>query len=103
MPSSAAFLIAAVNSGVHIIMYINYALTAARRDLANSFWWKRYITIIQMVQFTTGMVMTSMAIANGCPFPLWMMVANILYLMSFFVLFFAFYQKTYPKFKLKAN
>lgn len=100
---AVAFLIAAVNSGVHVIMYFNYTLTAARSDLANSFWWKRYITMIQMVQFTTGMLLTLNAICNGCPFPSWMMWANVLYLASFLVMFYGFYQDTYTKFRLKGE
>lgn len=99
----SAFLIAAVNSGVHIIMYLNYSLTAARSDLANSFWWKRYITIIQMIQFTTGIGLTGLALLRACPFPTWMMVANMLYLLSFLILFYGFYRNTYPKFKWKGE
>ncbi|VDQ11449.1 unnamed protein product, partial [Trichobilharzia regenti] len=39
----------AVNSSVHVIMYSYYALAALGPQWRKYLWWKRYLTLIQMV------------------------------------------------------
>lgn len=40
-----------INSFVHSIMYFYYFLSALYPGIKQSIWWKKYITIIQLVQF----------------------------------------------------
>ena len=45
-------LFAALNCFVHILMYGYYALSALGPSLQPYLWWKRYLTQIQLIQFT---------------------------------------------------
>ncbi|XP_055708784.1 elongation of very long chain fatty acids protein 5-like [Phlebotomus papatasi] len=38
-----------INSGVHVIMYIYYGLSTLGPSVARYLWWKKYLTLIQMV------------------------------------------------------
>jgi len=50
--SSLQWLVVVVNLFVHIIMYGFYALHALKYDV----WWKRYLTVLQIVQFVSVVV-----------------------------------------------
>lgn len=41
------------NTGVHVVMYLYYALVTLKVD-KRKLWWKRYITRLQIVQFVTS-------------------------------------------------
>lgn len=45
----AAFLPAMTNSFVHVIMYSYYALSTLGPTVTKHLWWKKYMTIIQLV------------------------------------------------------
>lgn len=45
----SAFLPAMINSSVHVIMYLYYALAAMGPAVAKYLWWKRYLTMVQLV------------------------------------------------------
>lgn len=49
----SAFLPAMVNSGIHILMYSYYGLSALGPRVARYLWWKKYLTILQMVRKLT--------------------------------------------------
>ncbi|KAF4526383.1 hypothetical protein B566_EDAN016458 [Ephemera danica] len=95
VPSGSTFLPAMVNSFIHVIMYTYYALAAMGPVIAKYLWWKKYLTIMQLVQFTTALIMGVNGIRSGCDFPLWMQYALVMYMMSFIVLFGNFYIKAY--------
>lgn len=84
-----------INSFVHIIMYLYYALAAMGPSVAKYLWWKRYLTIIQLIQFTIAMTASAVALYHKCDFPLWMHYLLIVYMMTFLVLFGNFYMKSY--------
>ena len=44
--------ICALNSFVHIIMYIYYLLLTVKPELRTSMWWKKYITQLQLVSIS---------------------------------------------------
>ena len=46
-----ASLLGFLNSAVHVVMYSYYALAALGPRVQKHLWWKRYITMIQLVQF----------------------------------------------------
>lgn len=96
MTPFSAFLPAMVNSFVHIIMYTYYGLSAMNSPRVNKYlWWKRYLTMMQLVQFVIALVMGVNAIRIGCDFPLWMHYALVLYMVSFLFLFGNFYIHAY--------
>ena len=45
-----AFFIGAINSFVHVIMYAYYGLAALGPHMHKYLWWKRYLTMLQMVR-----------------------------------------------------
>lgn len=90
-----AFLPAMVNSFIHVLMYSYYGLAALGPSVAKYLWWKKYLTILQLIQFTTALILGINGIRSGCDFPLWMQYALVIYMVSFIVLFGNFYAKAY--------
>lgn len=85
-----------VNSFVHIIMYAYYGLSAINSPRVNKYlWWKKYLTMMQLVQFVIALVMGANSIRISCDFPLWMHYALVLYMVSFLFLFGNFYIHAY--------
>lgn len=41
-----------INSTVHVIMYVYYALAAMGPTVSKYLWWKRYLTMIQLVHYS---------------------------------------------------
>lgn len=84
-----------VNSFIHVLMYSYYGLAALGPSVAKYLWWKKYLTILQLIQFTTALILGINGIRSGCDFPLWMQYALVIYMISFIVLFGNFYAKAY--------
>ncbi|XP_046665857.1 elongation of very long chain fatty acids protein 4-like [Homalodisca vitripennis] len=95
VPSGSTFLPAMVNSFIHVLMYSYYGLSALGPRIAPFLWWKKYLTILQLVQFTTALILGINGIRSGCDFPLWMQYALVIYMLSFIILFGNFYTKAY--------
>lgn len=122
VPSGSTFLPAMVNSFIHVLMYSYYGLTALGPSISKYLWWKKYLTILQLVrkyktlcdaeslsfqilnisflfstqiQFTTALMLGVNGIRSGCDFPLWMHYALVIYMISFIILFGNFYIKAY--------
>jgi len=84
-----------VNGFVHVIMYLYYALAACGPKVQKYLGWKRYLTILQMAQFVSALVLGIKALIHGCDFPLWMQYALVVYMSSFLVLFGNYYRNAY--------
>lgn len=95
VPSGSTFLPAMVNSFIHVLMYSYYGLAALGPSVSKYLWWKKYLTILQLIQFTTALILGINGIRSGCDFPLWMQYALVIYMLSFIVLFGNFYAKAY--------
>ncbi|KAJ8958334.1 hypothetical protein NQ318_017480 [Aromia moschata] len=95
VPSGSTFLPAMVNSAIHVLMYSYYGLAALGPAVSRYLWWKKYLTILQLIQFTCALVLGVNGLRTGCDFPLWMHYMLIIYMMSFIVLFGNFYIKAY--------
>jgi len=91
----SSFLGAFFNCCVHVIMYSYYALSTLGERVRPYLWWKKYLTVLQMIQFIAALVMGLNAIRIGCDFPMWMQYSCIAYMVSFLVLFSDFYYKAY--------
>ncbi|KAH8337136.1 hypothetical protein KR059_000958, partial [Drosophila kikkawai] len=48
------FPVCLLNVAVHVIMYTYYYLSSVSPEVQASLWWKKYITIVQLVQFCLG-------------------------------------------------
>ncbi|XP_034948903.1 elongation of very long chain fatty acids protein 4-like isoform X2 [Chelonus insularis] len=95
VPSGSTFLPAMINSFIHVLMYSYYGLAALGPHVAKYLWWKKYLTILQLIQFTSAVILGINAIKSDCDFPLWMQYALVIYMISFIVLFGNFYAKAY--------
>ncbi|CAH2257380.1 jg7582 [Pararge aegeria aegeria] len=95
VPSGSTFLPAMVNSAIHVLMYTYYGLSVFGPSVTKYLWWKKYLTILQLIQFTCALILGINGIRTGCEFPLWMHYMLIIYMISFIVLFGNFYMKAY--------
>lgn len=85
-------------------MYSYYGLTALGPAVQKYLWWKKHLTLIQLVQFSVGLGFGINAIFSGCKFTRWMQYAFIVYAFSFLVLFGNFYVHAYrSRYQAKAS
>lgn len=90
-----------INCFIHTIMYSYYALAALGDCVKKWLWWKKYLTILQLLQFTSGVVFGLYAILSMCQFTRWMQYFFVTYAGSFLLLFSHFYNHNYVKNQLK--
>jgi len=86
-----------LNSGVHTIMYFYYMCAAFGPSVQKYLWWKKYITTIQLVQFVLVFFHAIQPLFFECDFP---KAASLMFAgtgLQYFILFMAFYKKTYNK------
>jgi len=86
-----------LNSGVHTVMYLYYLLSALGPKVQKYLWWKKYITTLQLVQFVMVFLHAIQPIFFECDYP---RPASIMFAVTglqYFILFSAFYKKTYKK------
>ncbi|KAJ9590191.1 hypothetical protein L9F63_016680 [Diploptera punctata] len=86
-----------VNNIVHIIMYFYYMVSAMGPQYQKYLWWKKHLTLLQLLQFFLVFIHSAQALIFDCGYP--KLVAGLLLFHSliFFALFFDFYQRTYWK------
>lgn len=84
-----------LNSGVHTIMYLYYGLSAFGPSMQKYLWWKKYLTKLQLIQFTLAMVHGLRALVQDCQFPRSFLIMNIFHAVLFFYLFWSFYRQSY--------
>eukprot|EP00730_Choanoeca_flexa_P015457 TRINITY_DN7100_c0_g2_i1.p2 TRINITY_DN7100_c0_g2~~TRINITY_DN7100_c0_g2_i1.p2 ORF type:complete len:285 (+),score=60.98 TRINITY_DN7100_c0_g2_i1:126-857(+) len=100
VPGGQSTISAIINAFVHIIMYSYYAM-ACIPTLKPYLWWKKYLTQLQLTQFMTIFVSTSLGLYGiryqGCHFPEWMGWANLSYMIMMMSLFLHFYNRAYKQ------
>jgi len=94
-PGGSAWLGPMINSLIHVLMYSYYALSTFGPTVRKFLWWKQYLTVLQLVQFTGGLCLGINAILTGCKFTRWMQYLLVFYMLSFMVLFGNFYKNAY--------
>ncbi|EDV96209.1 elongation of very long chain fatty acids protein 4 [Drosophila grimshawi] len=95
IPTGSTFVPAIINSLVHIIMYGYYSLSALGPRVQPYLWWKRYLTVLQMLQFALGLAWGAQAIVNRCEYQPWLSYTGVAYMLSFLFLFARFYAQKY--------
>ncbi|KAG5674841.1 hypothetical protein PVAND_004786 [Polypedilum vanderplanki] len=85
-----------LNTFVHIVMYTYYMLAAIGPEMQKYLWWKKYLTILQMIQFIAIFVHAlQLFFHNPCNYPIvfayWIAAHGVLFLF----LFSNFYKKAY--------
>ncbi|XP_017058875.1 elongation of very long chain fatty acids protein 4-like [Drosophila ficusphila] len=94
-PTGSSYFPAMMNSFVHIIMYSYYALSVLGPRVQRFLWWKRYLTALQLLQFTVGIIWTSQMVIRGCEYGTWLSAMGGVYTVPFLFLFGRFYAKNY--------
>ncbi|CRK90395.1 CLUMA_CG004022, isoform A [Clunio marinus] len=97
-PGGHATFFGFLNSGVHIVMYAYYMLAAIGPQMQKYLWWKKYLTLLQMVQFVAVFIHSmQLFVSNPCQYPIIYSWIVALHAVMFFLLFKAFYKKSYVK------
>ncbi|XP_062555780.1 elongation of very long chain fatty acids protein AAEL008004-like [Armigeres subalbatus] len=91
------------NTLVHAVMYFYFFLTVYRPDLTKNANWKKYITLLQMVQFAYLVFHFGTPIAFGldCAIPKFWLGLPLIQNVFMMVLFWDFYTKAYGRRKIK--
>lgn len=76
-------------------MYLYYGLTAFGPKMQKYLWWKKYLTKLQLTQFTLALVHGLRALFQECDFPRSFIFLNLFHAILFFYLFYSFYKKSY--------
>ncbi|PSN36984.1 Elongation of very long chain fatty acids protein 7 [Blattella germanica] len=97
LPGLQGIIMGFLNSGVHIIMYFYYMLSAMGPAYQKYLWWKKYITIIQMVQFILMMTYMTGTLVFSCDLPKIVSIYFNLISIIFLLLFINFYNRAYTK------
>lgn len=97
VPGGESYFSASINSTIHVLMYTYYLLSAMGPHMQKYLWWKRYMTVLQLVQFWAILFHTSYAIYCDCGYPNLYNWALIFYDFTHIALFSNFYYQTYSK------
>jgi elongation of very long chain fatty acids protein 4 len=98
-PGGEAYFSAALNSGVHVFMYLYYLLAATLgkddRVRRKYLWWGKYLTQLQIFQFCLNLVQASNNLSTNCPYPVFLNRLLFYYMISLIALFVNFYIHKY--------
>lgn len=88
------YLTIVLNALVHFVMYTYYFVSMHTKNI----WWKKYLTQMQMVQFTLLLIQGGRLMYTGClAYPPLISKLYVGYLVFMFALFLNFYIKAYTK------
>lgn len=93
----AAAVFGVLNGFIHFIMYGYYFLTSYKSELKTSIWWKKYITLAQLIQFTIFAVYCFAALFKECSNTKVFVWIALVQSIGMFALFYDFYYKAYIK------
>ncbi|KAG0431082.1 hypothetical protein HPB47_022108 [Ixodes persulcatus] len=86
-----------INAFVHTIMYAYYFLATLGPSVRQYLWWKRYLTVLQIVQFVIYMVHMSIPLFVDCGFPRYLIHIGNAQAFLVMCLFVNFYSKSYTR------
>ncbi|XP_037721231.1 elongation of very long chain fatty acids protein 4 [Drosophila subpulchrella] len=95
LPTGSTYVPTMINSFVHIIMYSYYALSVLGPRIQKFLWWKRYLTGLQLLQFTTVLLWASQLVLRGCEYGTWLTPVGAAYMVPFLYMFGKFYVEKY--------
>jgi elongation of very long chain fatty acids protein 7 len=98
MPGGHSSFFGFINTFVHIIMYTYYMLAAMGPHMQKYLWWKKYLTVLQMIQFIAVMVHAfQLLFHNPCNYPITFVCWIGAHAVMFYFLFRNFYRQAYVK------
>ncbi|PRD28742.1 UNVERIFIED_CONTAM: Elongation of very long chain fatty acids protein 4 [Trichonephila clavipes] len=65
-PGIFVYVSMTINCFVHVIMYFYYGLAAFGKRMKKYLWWKRYLTVMQILQFVIILGYMAFAFLTGC-------------------------------------
>ncbi|KAL3196298.1 hypothetical protein MRX96_001641 [Rhipicephalus microplus] len=86
-----------LNSAVHVVMYGYYALAALGPALRPNLWWKKYVTLFQIVQFAILSLHALVAVVLDCGISRILALVGTLEGVLFATLFSDFYVNAYVR------
>lgn len=86
-----------LNTFVHIIMYTYYLFAAMGPKVQKYLWWKKYLTVLQMIQFVLVAIHSGQLFFIECDYPKSFMYFIGAHAVLFYFLFSNFYKQTYTK------
>lgn len=97
VPIGQSFFVGMVNSFIHTLMYVYYALAALGPKWQKYLWWKRYMTKLQLTQFVMIVSHTgyNKFVRTDCDYPWLFNTITFYYTWSMVILFSHFYYTTY--------
>ncbi|CAM9107941.1 unnamed protein product [Discosporangium mesarthrocarpum] len=88
------YLTVTLNGFIHTVMYTYYFVSMHTKDI----WWKKYMTLMQMIQFVGMTTQAFYLLGTGCTsYPRRIIVVYAAYILSLLVLFAQFYVQSYTK------
>lgn len=90
-----------INCFVHTIMYSYYCLAALGPGMRKYLWWKKYLTIIQMIQFVVAFLHAMVPFFYDCGYQKFFSYAVMFHAFLFMAMFMNFYRHTYNSNKLR--
>ena len=91
VPSGHGTFFGLINTMVHVIMYTYYLLAAMGPKYQKYIWWKKHLTLIQMIQFGIVFIHSAQVLFNGCDYPKILIYVMCAHAFMFFCLFSNFY------------
>ncbi|XP_012288633.1 elongation of very long chain fatty acids protein AAEL008004 [Orussus abietinus] len=101
VPGGHGTLLGVINAFIHIIMYTYYMLSAFGPQVQKYLWWKKYLTSLQLIQFSIVGVHNANLLLTDCAFPKTLAFLLFANACLFLYLFGSFYAQNYLKSRAK--
>jgi elongation of very long chain fatty acids protein 7 len=95
-PVSHGTMSVLLNSFIHLLMYLYYAITAMGFNTIAAMM-KKSLTSFQIIQFVIIVIHTFQLLFTDCNYSKWLTFYSGFYALLFFFLFMSFYGKNYSK------
>lgn len=102
-PGGHGSFVGFVNSFIHVIMYGYYFLSALGPGVQKHLWWKKYLTSLQMIQFTAIFLHSMQLLFRSCNVPNTIIVYTMFNTLVFLILFRDFFVKAYQRTQHKSK
>ncbi|KAK9871696.1 hypothetical protein WA026_014147 [Henosepilachna vigintioctopunctata] len=91
-PGGHGVFIGMINSFVNVIMYVYYMIAAMGPNYQKYIWWKKHITLLQMVQMGVTFFHSAQLLFIDCGYPRWTILFTMPNAILFIFLFNDFYK-----------
>ncbi|GFQ89001.1 elongation of very long chain fatty acids protein 7 [Trichonephila clavata] len=96
-PGIFVYVSMTINCFVHVIMYFYYGLAAFGKRMQKYLWWKRYLTVLQILQFVIILSYMAFSFLTGCESFGSIEIASFIFVFALLVLFVNFYRNSFKK------